>query len=62
MIQRNPRVIGGVYQTGQVINSGPILTAYTAYNRNTGDVVGLHVIQLPQMMDEFSRVEPAAAP
>lgn len=54
MIQRNPRVIGGIYQTGQVINSGPILTAYTAYNRNTGDVVGLHVIQVPQMvtMDE----------
>ena len=54
MIQRNPRVIGGIYQTGQVINSGPILTAYTAYNRNTGDVVGLHVIQMPAMvaMDE----------
>jgi serine/threonine protein kinase len=52
MIQRNSRVIGGIYQTGQVITSGPMLTAYSAYNRNTGDVVGLHVIEPPAVMDE----------
>jgi serine/threonine protein kinase len=52
MVQRNPRVIGGIYQTGPVISSGPMLTTYTGYNRNTGDVVGLQVIELPPMLDE----------
>lgn len=52
MIQRNPRVIGGIYQTGQVITSGSVLTQYTAYNRNTGDVVGLYVVELPPALDQ----------
>src|SRR5713101_8015005 len=52
MMQRNPRMIGGIYQLGQVITSGPWLTIHTAYNRNTGDVVGLYVIELPPSMDE----------
>ncbi len=52
MIQRNPRVIGGIYQTGPVITSGPMLTTYTGYNRNNGDVVGLHVIEVPPVADE----------
>ncbi|HEV2579295.1 MAG TPA: protein kinase [Ktedonobacteraceae bacterium] len=52
MIQRNPRVIGGIYQTGPVITSGPMLTTYTGYNRNNGDVVGLHVIEIPPMVEE----------
>ncbi len=45
--RKNPRLIGGVYQVGQVITTGPTLTTYTAYNRNTNDVVGLIVFELP---------------
>ncbi len=52
MMQRNPRMVAGIYQLGQVITSGPTLTIHTAYNRNTGDVVGLYVIELPPTMDE----------
>jgi len=51
MIQRNSRLIAGVYQVGQVITSGPLLTTYSAYNRNTSDVVGLLVIELPPGFD-----------
>jgi serine/threonine protein kinase len=51
MSQRNSRLIGGVYQVGQVITSGPLLTNYTAYNRNTNEVVGLLVVQLPPTFD-----------
>src|SRR5437667_6280475 len=45
--RKNPRLIGGVYQVGQVITTSPTLTNYTAYNRNTNDVVGLIVFELP---------------
>lgn len=45
--RKNPRLIGGAYQVGQVITNGPVLTVYTAYNRNTSDVVGLLVLELP---------------
>ncbi|HYX48817.1 MAG TPA: protein kinase, partial [Ktedonobacteraceae bacterium] len=44
--RKNPRLIGGVYQVGQVITDGMMLTSYTAYNRNTNDVVGLFVFDL----------------
>ena len=50
-MQRNSRLIAGVYQVGQVITSGPLLTTYSAYNRNTSDVVGLLVIELPPAFD-----------
>lgn len=50
-MQRNSRLIAGVYQVGQVITSGPLLTTYSAYNRNTSDVVGLLVIELPPGFD-----------
>jgi serine/threonine protein kinase len=46
MAQRDTRLVGGVYRTGQVITSGGMLTSYTAYNHNTNDVVGLYVITL----------------
>jgi len=49
--QNNPRLIGGIYRMGQVITTGPMLSTYTAYNRNTSDVVGLMVFQLPPMFD-----------
>src|SRR5258708_20594656 len=49
---RNPRLIGSVYQVGQVITTGPMLTVYSAYNRNTSDVVGLLVLELPPMIDD----------
>ncbi|HWZ20833.1 MAG TPA: protein kinase [Ktedonobacteraceae bacterium] len=45
--RKNPRLIGGAYQVGQVITHSPMLTTYTAYNRNTSDVVGLLVFDLP---------------
>jgi serine/threonine protein kinase len=45
MSQRDARVIGGVYRTGQLISVGGILTIYTAYNHNTNDVVGLYIIE-----------------
>lgn len=46
MVQRDARLIGGIYRTGQVITLGGMLTTYTAYNHNTNDVVGLYVITL----------------
>jgi len=49
--RKNPRLIGGVYQVGQAILIDPILTTYTAYNRNTSDVVGLQVFELPQTFE-----------
>lgn len=49
--QNNPRLIGGIYQMGQLITTGPMLSTYTAYNRNTTDVVGLLVFELPPMFD-----------
>jgi len=45
--RKNPRLIGGVYQVGEVIASSPTLTTYTAYNRNTSEVVGLEAFDLP---------------
>jgi serine/threonine protein kinase len=45
--RKNPRIIGGVYQVGQEIATGPILSVCTAYNRNTSDVVGLYILKLP---------------
>jgi len=51
MAQRDARQIGGIYRVGQVITSGGMLTTYTAYNRNTNDVVGLYVIEYPPTFD-----------
>src|SRR5260370_7334426 len=50
--RRNACLVGRVYQVGQVITTGPILTVYSAYNRNTSDVVGLLVLELPPMIDD----------
>ncbi len=49
--RKDPRLIGGVYQVGQVITYSPTLTTYTAYNRNTNDVVGLLVFELPPKVE-----------
>lgn len=51
MAQRDARQIGGIYRIGQVITSGGMLTTYTAYNRNTNDVVGLYVLEYPPAFD-----------
>src|SRR5947209_8501323 len=51
MSQRSARLVGGSYQVGQVVTSGGMLTTYTAYNRNTNDVVGLYVIEYPPIFD-----------
>jgi len=51
--RKNPRLIGGIYQVGQAITVVKIITNYTAYNRNTNDVVGLFVFDLlPQIVPE----------
>jgi len=50
-MRKSPRQIGGIYRLGQVITAGAMLTTYTAYNRNTNDVVGLLVIEFPPAMD-----------
>ena len=52
MSQRDTRQIGGIYRVGQVITSGGMLTTYTAYNRNTNDVVGLYVMECPPSFAE----------
>jgi len=41
------RQIGGIYQIGQKIIAENGISMYTAYNRNTNDVVGLYVLELP---------------
>ncbi len=51
MSQRDTRLIGGVYRLGQVFTTGGMLSTYTAYNRNTNDVVGLYVIECPPTID-----------
>lgn len=59
--RKNPRLIGGVYQVGQVITYNPTLTTYTAFNRNTSDVVGLLVCELPPNVEAeaaFRLLEP----
>jgi serine/threonine protein kinase len=50
MSQRDTRLIGGIYRTGQVLSSGGMLTIYTAYNRMTNDVVGLYIITVPSVL------------
>jgi len=54
MTQRDLRLIGGVYRTGQVITSSDVLTHYTAYDRNTNDVVGLFLVELPPTVEAQS--------
>jgi serine/threonine protein kinase len=51
MTQRNTRLVAGVYQVGQMITTVPPLVSYSAYNRNTNDVVGLLVIDLLPSVD-----------
>lgn len=50
MIPRDNRFIGGVYRVGQVMTTGPIITICTAYDRNSNDVVGLFVVELPTQL------------
>jgi len=61
MAQRDPRLIGGVYRVGQAIATSDVLTHYTAYNRNTNDVVGLFVLELPPAI-EPQAVQPLLQP
>src|SRR5258708_3808861 len=54
-IGRNPaRLIGGIYLMGSVITSGGMLTTCTAHNRNTSEVVGLFVVELPPTAQLYS--------
>ncbi len=45
--RNSAQVIDSIYRIGQTITTGSMLTTYTAYNRNTNDVVGLSVVELP---------------
>lgn len=54
MTQRNTRLVAGVYQVGQIITAVPPLVSYSAYNRNTNDVVGLLVIDVPSSVDPIT--------
>ncbi len=48
MPQRDARMIGGLYRTGQVVTTiTNTLTSYIAYDSNTNDVVGLYVVETP---------------
>lgn len=47
MAQRDSRLIGGVYRIGQVMSTKGLLTTCTAYNRNTDDMVGLFILEIP---------------
>lgn len=47
MSQRDTKIIGSVYRIGQVVATKGIVTTCTAYNRNTNDVVGLFIIEVP---------------
>jgi serine/threonine protein kinase len=58
---QHPRLVGGVYRVGQIISSGSVLTSCTAYNRNTNDVVGLQLIELPPALD-LARLQSLLAP
>ncbi|HEV2656331.1 MAG TPA: serine/threonine-protein kinase, partial [Ktedonobacteraceae bacterium] len=51
-MQNAHRYVGNVYLIGQVIKTGQQLSSYTAYNRNTNDVVGLYVLELPSGMPQ----------
>jgi serine/threonine protein kinase len=53
MVQHNSRLIGGIYQAGQVIASGPLLTSWSAYNQQTGEIVGLLTFDLPPHLSEY---------
>jgi serine/threonine protein kinase len=45
MMQRDARLVGGVYRISEVITSGGMLTICTAHNRNTSSMVGLLIIE-----------------
>ncbi len=53
MSERMPNVqrqIGGIYFIGQTITTGKVISTYTAYNRNTNDILGLYVLELPPLI------------
>ena len=55
MAERMPnmqRQVGGIYLIGQVITTGNVINTYTAYNRNTNDVVGLSMLELPTALPQ----------
>jgi len=52
MSQRDTRLIGGIYRVGQVLSSKGMLTTCTDYNRNTNDVVGPFMIEVPPVFHQ----------
>jgi serine/threonine protein kinase len=56
-MQNVHRHVGDVYLIGQVIKIGQQLSTYTAYNRNTNDVVGLYVLELPFGMTQQAALQ-----
>lgn len=53
-MQRDARLVGGVYHVGQIITSGGMLTTCTAHNRNTNSVVGLLLIEFSPALSLFT--------
>ncbi len=47
MSQRDTKVIGNVYRISQIVAHKGLVTTCTAYNRNTNDVVGLFMVEVP---------------
>ncbi len=62
MAERMPnmqRQVGGIYLIGQVITTGNVINTYTAYNRNTNDVVGLSMLELPATLSQQAALQTA---
>ena len=55
MSQRDQRLIGDVYHIGQIISESPMLMTATAHNRNTNEIVGLLLLNLPPQL-EYSEI------
>ncbi len=54
MSQRDTKLIGGAYRVGQKVSQQGLLTIYTGYDRNTNDVVGLFILDVPPVFSPLS--------
>lgn len=61
MARRDSRLVGGIYQVGQMLSSSGPLSTYTAFHRYTNTVVGLSLVEVPLTVDR-QRVEQLLQP
>jgi serine/threonine protein kinase len=54
MVQRDARLLGGIYRIGQVMGNTSSLMTCTGYNRNTNDMVGLFVLDVPPVLHLYT--------